>query len=151
MYTVSDQCGSTQFDTYDFQKINSHAGVRSDLFHRPLRQTLITDFFGGVSQAEVLPPLLSLPPLNECQSLVDAQSKPDKRDDETRDDVRDPILVHIPEQPVAANYSTPEYSTLLDEVWLPTVTQQGTVMRTVRTWASVLLLTGLVGWVGARK
>ncbi|KAK7689428.1 glycosylphosphatidylinositol anchor biosynthesis [Cerrena zonata] len=44
------------FDMYDPDKFASHAGVRSDLFNRPIDQTLITDFFGGVSQAEVLAP-----------------------------------------------------------------------------------------------
>lgn len=34
--------------------IRSQPGVRSDLFHRPLEQTLITDFFGGVAHAEVI-------------------------------------------------------------------------------------------------
>ena len=34
--------------------IRSLPGVRSDLFHRPLEQTLITDFFGGVAHAEVI-------------------------------------------------------------------------------------------------
>ena len=29
--------------------------MRSDLFRRPLESALITDFFGGVSQAEVFP------------------------------------------------------------------------------------------------
>ncbi|KIO26053.1 hypothetical protein M407DRAFT_8038 [Tulasnella calospora MUT 4182] len=42
------------FSTYSYEKIRSHAGVRSDLFNRPLDQTLITDFFGGVAQVEVL-------------------------------------------------------------------------------------------------
>jgi len=44
------------FNSYDFNKIHSHAGVRSDLYPRPLGQSLITDFFGGVAQVEVLPP-----------------------------------------------------------------------------------------------
>lgn len=43
-----------QFDKYDPGIIRSHPGVRSDLFHRPLEQTLITDFFGGVAHAEVM-------------------------------------------------------------------------------------------------
>jgi phosphatidylinositol glycan class K len=47
---------SLQFDTYDFNKVHSHPGVRSDLFHRPLHETLITDFFGGVAHAEIYPP-----------------------------------------------------------------------------------------------
>jgi len=42
------------FDNYDPEAIRSHPGVRSDLFHRPLEQTLITDFFGGVAHAEVM-------------------------------------------------------------------------------------------------
>jgi phosphatidylinositol glycan class K len=41
------------FGSIDPAKINSHPGVRSDLFQRPLDNTLITDFFGGVSQVEV--------------------------------------------------------------------------------------------------
>ena len=45
---------STQFDKYDPEIIRSHPGVRSDLFHRPLERTLITDFFGGVAHAEVM-------------------------------------------------------------------------------------------------
>ncbi|OJT02612.1 GPI-anchor transamidase [Trametes pubescens] len=47
------------FDTYDPVKINSHPGVREDLFPRSLRNTLVTDFFGGVVQAEVLLPPVS--------------------------------------------------------------------------------------------
>jgi len=42
------------FDKYDPEIIRSHPGVRSDLFHRPLERTLITDFFGGVAHAEVM-------------------------------------------------------------------------------------------------
>lgn len=44
----------SQFNIYEPEKIRSHAGVRSDLFNRPLGKTLITDFFGGVAQAEVV-------------------------------------------------------------------------------------------------
>ncbi|KAH6890189.1 glycosylphosphatidylinositol anchor biosynthesis protein [Coprinopsis sp. MPI-PUGE-AT-0042] len=42
------------FNSFDPVKIKSHPGVRSDLFNRPLSQTLLTDFFGGVSQIEVV-------------------------------------------------------------------------------------------------
>ena len=34
--------------------MRSTPGVRSDLFPRPLDKALLTDFFGGVSQAEVV-------------------------------------------------------------------------------------------------
>lgn len=43
-----------QFSKYNFKQIKSNAGVRSDLFPRPLERTLLTDFFGGVAQAEVV-------------------------------------------------------------------------------------------------
>ncbi|OAX41273.1 hypothetical protein K503DRAFT_520132 [Rhizopogon vinicolor AM-OR11-026] len=43
------------FNSYDPVKIHSHPGIGSDLFHRPLDKALITDFFGGVAQAEVFP------------------------------------------------------------------------------------------------
>jgi len=42
------------FGIYEPQKMRSTPGVRSDLFSRPLDKTLLTDFFGGVSQAEVV-------------------------------------------------------------------------------------------------
>lgn len=45
-----------QFNIYDPAKISSHPGVRTDLFRRPIDRALITDFFGGVSRAEVAPP-----------------------------------------------------------------------------------------------
>ncbi|KAK0473713.1 peptidase C13 family-domain-containing protein, partial [Armillaria novae-zelandiae] len=41
------------FDSYDVKTILSHPGVRDDLFHRPLNEILITDFFGGVANVEV--------------------------------------------------------------------------------------------------
>ena len=40
--------------------MHSNAGVRSDLFHRPLDETLVTEFFGGVSQVELSDSLPSL-------------------------------------------------------------------------------------------
>ncbi|KZT62510.1 hypothetical protein CALCODRAFT_522367 [Calocera cornea HHB12733] len=43
------------FDTFDPALIKSHAGVRSDLYPRPLDQVRITDFLGAVSKVDVLP------------------------------------------------------------------------------------------------
>jgi GPI-anchor transamidase subunit K len=64
----------TQFDKYDPEIIRSHPGVRSDLFHRSLERTLITDFFGGVAHAEVMdsdPKLDSFSPLVPTSEQVD--------------------------------------------------------------------------------
>ncbi|GAA6012325.1 hypothetical protein JCM11491_007093 [Sporobolomyces phaffii] len=41
------------FDTFSYDVIHSTPGVRSDLFSRPLNETLLTDFFGGVSEVEL--------------------------------------------------------------------------------------------------
>ncbi|CAK7568422.1 MAG: glycosylphosphatidylinositol anchor biosynthesis [Sporothrix epigloea] len=44
------------FDSYDYEKIHSHAGVRYDLFHGgapEARSRLVTDFFGNVQNVEV--------------------------------------------------------------------------------------------------
>jgi phosphatidylinositol glycan class K len=65
----------TQFDKYDSDIIRSHPGVRSDLFHRPLERTLITDFFGGVAHAEVMdsdPKHGSIPSLDPTFAQVDS-------------------------------------------------------------------------------
>ncbi|ODV63510.1 GPI-anchor transamidase ASCRUDRAFT_23536, partial [Ascoidea rubescens DSM 1968] len=36
------------FETYTFENIHSHPGIRTDLFNRNLSDVLITDFFGSV-------------------------------------------------------------------------------------------------------
>ncbi|KAG5917404.1 glycosylphosphatidylinositol anchor biosynthesis [Claviceps africana] len=44
------------FDSYDYEKIHSHAGVRYDLFPgdaKEARSRLITDFFGNIQNVEV--------------------------------------------------------------------------------------------------
>ncbi len=44
-----------QFAMYDPIAMKSRPGIRTDLFtSRSLNQTLVTDFFGGVAQAEIL-------------------------------------------------------------------------------------------------
>ncbi|KAL8292727.1 hypothetical protein RQP46_001339 [Phenoliferia psychrophenolica] len=48
--TVTLQNLTKQFDTFNHQLFDSNAGVRSDLFPRPLDEVLLTDFFGGVAQ-----------------------------------------------------------------------------------------------------
>lgn len=43
-----------QFAMYDPERIRSHPGVRSDLFRRPTGSALVTDFFGGVADVDVV-------------------------------------------------------------------------------------------------
>ncbi|KAK9467721.1 peptidase C13 family-domain-containing protein [Lipomyces arxii] len=40
-------------DSYDYVKIHSHAGVRTDLYNQNLSDVLITDFFGNVQAVEI--------------------------------------------------------------------------------------------------
>jgi hypothetical protein len=41
-----------QFDAFDPNEVLSNPGVRTDLFHRDLSKTRLTDFFGGVSNVD---------------------------------------------------------------------------------------------------
>ena len=42
------------FDTFSFELMHSNPGVRADLFAPGLDETLVTDFFGGVSPVELV-------------------------------------------------------------------------------------------------
>ncbi|KAF8492115.1 peptidase C13 family-domain-containing protein [Gautieria morchelliformis] len=42
------------FAMYDPVRIQSHPGVRSDLFQRPLSSVLVTDFFGGMADVDIV-------------------------------------------------------------------------------------------------
>ncbi|KAH7100578.1 peptidase C13 family-domain-containing protein [Auriculariales sp. MPI-PUGE-AT-0066] len=50
---TSDATMQDLFSRYNFKDIKSNAEIRSDLFPRALDKTRLTDFFGGVAQAEV--------------------------------------------------------------------------------------------------
>ncbi|KAI0295732.1 peptidase C13 family-domain-containing protein [Russula brevipes] len=71
------------FDNYNPEVIRSNPGVRSDLFHRPLERTLITDFFGGVAHAEIMEldpthisPSPLVPPLAQDDSMTKGENSP---------------------------------------------------------------------------
>ncbi|CAE6433610.1 unnamed protein product [Rhizoctonia solani] len=75
------------FANYDPVRIKSHAGVRSDLFNRPLSAAKVTDFFGGVAQVEVLDePMISLPSKQEHPlSMAPPQIRPHDHDSLSHD------------------------------------------------------------------
>ncbi|THH17475.1 hypothetical protein EW146_g3344 [Bondarzewia mesenterica] len=111
------------FDKYDPGTIRSHAGVRSDLFHRPLERTLITDFFGGVAHAEVV--------------------------DSSAVDLILPITGHnISSEPSSAQASSRVSLVELEHLVNPAVAMEDAMLRTLRAWASLGILGLLVGWVG---
>ena len=111
-----------QFSKYDPVTIRSHAGVRADLFNRPLERTLITDFFGGVAHAEVL-----------ASSAVDIGLSMASSQNQSLDE-----------------YSSDERSVESVEVesWEDVSTiESGSASRTLRAWGSLFVVGGLVGWV----
>lgn len=126
------------FDMYDPEKFSSHAGVRTDLFRRSPSKTLITDFFGGVAQAEVLsPPLLS-----QVDDSTPASS------DHTSSNVTYVIL-----DPVSTTQEHPSVPDSFSEVpsgFVPNFNQDITGQST-RMWASTGLMAAMVGWAYARS
>ena len=121
-----------QFNSYDFNKIYSHAGVRSDLYSRPLDRALITDFFGGVAQVEVLPP------------SAEEQAPSCLEDALTTGETEDTIA----ERPKKSSHHVQRHSPQASERSLPL---SNTISGMLRAWGSVGLVGVLVGWVAVRS
>ncbi|KAF8333304.1 peptidase C13 family-domain-containing protein [Amanita rubescens] len=116
------------FDSYDVNKIGSHPGVRDDLFKRPLDQTLITDFFGGVAQAEVVTEdgIRSLPdpfPIDDSQG--ESEVTPRRQ-------------INSPPSVARTALHSP-LSGLGHDRW-----------RDTRAWAALLFFAMLIGWASWR-
>ncbi|KAM5545531.1 hypothetical protein V8D89_000569 [Ganoderma adspersum] len=126
------------FNTYDPVKIRSHPGVRSDLFKRPLHDALVTDFFGGVSQAEVLPPL-NAPPRPRSTSDEGSQVPNPDAHDENLTEVLTSVGDLDAQAFLAAIGQGPK-----SEVGEPLV-------RKARTWASTLVVFVLAFWAASRR
>ncbi|KAI0087435.1 peptidase C13 family-domain-containing protein [Irpex rosettiformis] len=131
------------FDVFDPVKIHSTPGVRSDLFHRPLSQTLVTDFFGGVSQAEVFLPLIdtktSMPPNG-------LDSKQPRAQDDPQDDAVDDDSGVFPS--IRGSYDADLLALSSGKISLSS--QDGMPARGARAWTSIALVGALVVWVGIR-
>ncbi|PIL34610.1 hypothetical protein GSI_03389 [Ganoderma sinense ZZ0214-1] len=127
------------FNTYDPVKIRSHPGVRSDLFRRSLHDTLVTDFFGGVSQAEVLPPL-NVPPRPRSTSDEEFQAPtPDAREENQTE-----VFTSAGDLVDGQAFLTALGHGPTSEVGEPLV-------RKARTWASTLVVFVLAFWVASRR
>ncbi|GBE85948.1 GPI-anchor transamidase [Sparassis crispa] len=129
------------FDTYDFEKIHSHAGVRADLFDRPLQDTLVTDFFGGVSQAEVLSALLDYPPSAEAFSHYSEGAAP--LESENASDV--PALLAAP---YIAQSAAVKFREAVAGGMDPG--DRDINIGQIRAWGSIIVILLLAGWVGVR-
>ncbi|KAI9569932.1 peptidase C13 family-domain-containing protein [Boletus coccyginus] len=122
------------FSAYDPAVIRSHAGVRSDLFRRPLDKTRITDFFGGVAQAEVFPPAQE-----SAQTVLLENIRPP----ETSQPAAIPPdndLVSLHHNPDGVRDNTLSSLQSESDVW-------DTRWKDIRNWISLLLVASLVTWV----
>ena len=127
-----------QFNTYDPVKIRSHPGVRSDLFRRPLHDALVTDFFGGVSQAEVLPPL-NAPPR--------PQSTPDEGFQAPKPDTHEENLTEV-----LTSVGDVDGQAFLAALGHGPKSEGGEpLIRKTRTWASTLVVFVLAFWAASRR
>ncbi|KAF8191737.1 peptidase C13 family-domain-containing protein [Pholiota molesta] len=122
------------FDYVNTRIAHSHPGVGSDLFRRPLDKTRITDFFGGVAQVEIVPPLDS--------SAVSPEESPS------------PIDEVEPLQPQTNTLPLTKAQNMSDNAawgspWLGPL--QGKDWKTTRAWASIAIIGALAGWVTSKK
>ncbi|OBZ73236.1 GPI-anchor transamidase [Grifola frondosa] len=125
------------FDSYNFDKIHSHPGVRTDLFHRPLHSALVTDFFGGVAQAEVLPPIPFSPRnTSESEHIVESGSMLD---------VGNHTDGGLSDLPLDGGLSQTPFLAALAGA-------KGDVLtRKLRAWGSSALVIALVGYVSVKR
>jgi len=118
------------FDSIDPAKLGSHPGYRTDLFKRPLEKTLITDFFGGVARVEVSPP---------TSAMGQVFAEPGSSQPEEKQTSRNSSSPSV-DKP-SSKIDKPDFNTLVSS-WL-----SSPETKTVRAWAGVALVGGLVGWV----
>ncbi|KAI0750396.1 peptidase C13 family-domain-containing protein [Fomes fomentarius] len=132
------------FNIYDPVKIRSHPGVRSDLFRRPVRDALVTDFFGGVSQAEVLPPLHSpRPQTTPPEPVAAAPSESDTPAFGTPEADPADVLGSIGDVDAQVFFSALQDGTRSE--------MGGRWERKLRAWASSVGVLVVAGWVASRR
>ncbi|SCV73278.1 BQ2448_7204 [Microbotryum intermedium] len=116
-----------QFDTFSFDKFESNAGIRTDLYPRPVDQVLLTDFFGGVAQVEV-----------STEEEVDSSADDDDiLDDSTPNEDPDPTY-SLPQRPTP---TSPDHlsSSLLHTAYA----YKGEAIRSSSVLVVVFVLVGL--------
>lgn len=72
------------FDSYDPIPIKSNPGIRSDLFQRSPSKALLTDFLGGVAQAEPISPA----EVEASHKIAAVRSKKGREDEEKEKEKR---------------------------------------------------------------
>ncbi|KAI6029759.1 peptidase C13 family-domain-containing protein [Pisolithus microcarpus] len=120
------------FSSYDPVKIRSHPGVRSDLFQRPLESALITDFFGGVSQAEIFPVIEDAD--TTMQHIIRVSSP-------------DHVVPPDPVSPQAHNGQDFDKANATAVMPQKDAVALDVRWRDIRKWTSIVIVGFLVGWV----
>ncbi|KIK21312.1 hypothetical protein PISMIDRAFT_681546 [Pisolithus microcarpus 441] len=120
------------FSSYDPVKIRSHPGVRSDLFQRPLESALITDFFGGVSQAEIFPVIEDAD--TTTQHIIRVSSP-------------DHVVPPDPVSPQAHNGQDFDKANATAVMPQKDAVALDVRWRDIRKWTSIVIVGFLVGWV----
>ncbi|KAI5996167.1 peptidase C13 family-domain-containing protein [Pisolithus albus] len=120
------------FSSYDPVKIRSHPGVRSDLFQRPLKSALITDFFGGVSQAEIFPVI------EDADTTMQHFTRVSSPDHVVPPDPVSPHAHH------GHDFDKANASALMPQ---EDAVVFGVRWKDIRKWTSIVIVGILVGWV----
>ncbi|KAL4072514.1 peptidase C13 family-domain-containing protein [Scleroderma yunnanense] len=124
------------FSSYDPVKIRSHPGVRSDLFRRPLESTLITDFFGGVSQAELFPII------EDSSNMLPQKTMEDSFQDNLPSDLVNTQTNRVPE----SSATDIKFGTFGNDnqTW-------DVLWKDLRKWTPIVVVGSLVGWVSLAR
>ena len=126
--------------------MRSHSGIRTDLFKRPLNETLITDFFGGVAQVQVTDDIVLEPGDDELYSLDSdsVESRPPQEDSsaptETPSSSEDNITI------TPGDLRPPKLDVSTDRFSIPTLAPQG-FTPSLRSWMSLIAIGCIVGWI----
>jgi phosphatidylinositol glycan class K len=130
-------------------KINSHPGVRTDLFKRSLDKTRITDFFGGVAQVEIVPPLdiAAMTTVDEISHSNSDSEKKGKGKDDNQSQEPMQLRSDVPSDPMAPKEPSITSPSILVKLLNWTGEKE---WKNARAWVSVTFLGLLVSWAASK-
>lgn len=130
-------------------KINSHPGVRTDLFKRSLDKTRITDFFGGVAQVEIVPPLdiAAMTTADEISHSNSDLKKKGKGKDDNQSQEPTQLRSDVPSEPTAPKDPSITSPSILVKLLNWTGEKE---WKNARAWASVTVLGLLASWAASK-
>ncbi|KAG9102353.1 glycosylphosphatidylinositol anchor biosynthesis [Ceratobasidium sp. 370] len=123
------------FANYNPVLIKSHAGVRSDLFNRPLSEAKVTDFFGGVAQVEVLEENMPSWTLRAPNHSQDAPVVAEQ-----------PVSQRSTPKPTSHSRSSSPAKPRLQAAWNAQAEKREEGLDWNRAWAATALVGGLILW-----